>query len=151
MIVITHWNDHIALIDELRLTIHRLAAVADEINAKRGITAPTRAVLEFLHRHGPTTVPDIARARGVSRQHIQTQVNDLDAAGMVEAIANPNHLRSRLIALTTRGVDTIESALDHERCTLSPVLESIPNADVVAATTTLRSVRTALATLEELS
>jgi hypothetical protein len=36
-----------------------------------------RAVLEFLSRHGPASVPQIARRRFVTRQHIQALVNGL--------------------------------------------------------------------------
>jgi DNA-binding MarR family transcriptional regulator len=53
-------------------------------------------------------VPEIARARGVTRQHIQVGVDELAAAGLVELVDNPAHRRSRLVTTTTAGVETIE-------------------------------------------
>jgi hypothetical protein len=41
------------------------------------MTAGKRGVLKGLDRLGPQTVPQMARARPVSRQHIQTLVNRL--------------------------------------------------------------------------
>ena len=94
------------LVDEVRLTFHACSAFArcadgDEVDPSG------RAVLEYLHRRQPSTVPDIARARGVTRQHVQTIVNALRAAGLVQTQANPAHRRSPLIALTTPGAELI--------------------------------------------
>lgn len=60
-------------------------------------------VLRTLALDGPQTVPDIARARPVSRQHCQTIVNGLKAQGFVELVANPRHKRSHLVRITRRG------------------------------------------------
>jgi len=43
-----------------------------------------RAVLEGLDRSGPRTVPAMARARLVTRQHIQTILNELLERKLVE-------------------------------------------------------------------
>ena len=62
-----------------------------------------RAVMEQLALGGPQTVPDMARARSVSRQHIQVLVNALVDRGIAENRANPAHRRSVKIALTPAG------------------------------------------------
>ncbi len=60
-------------------------------------------VLRTLVREGPQTVPAIARARPVSRQHCQTIVNGLAAQGMVETLDNPRHRKSKLVRATDAG------------------------------------------------
>jgi len=57
------------------------------------LSAARRGVLRSLARLGPQTVPQMAGARPVSRQHIQTIVNALAADGLVETIDNPAHKR----------------------------------------------------------
>ena len=144
MMEATPWTDVVALTDEVRLTFHRLAQVADTLHAGVDITVRQRAVLEYLHRNGPSTVPDLARARGVARQHFQPVVNELSDRGLVEATPNPAHRRSSLVALTTAGVETIESVQAVERSTLTPVLGRLDHRAVTDATATLRAVRVAL-------
>ena len=65
----------VQLFDEVRLLEHQLVRTVEVLHADLAVTAPRRAVLEYLHRHGPSTVPDIARAheelqsRGVKFTH----------------------------------------------------------------------------------
>jgi DNA-binding MarR family transcriptional regulator len=59
--------------------------------------------MESLADQGPQTVPALARARPVARQHIQVLVNDLVRFGLVETRPNAAHKRSPLFALTARG------------------------------------------------
>jgi DNA-binding MarR family transcriptional regulator len=66
-------------------------------------------VLRSLALEGAQTVPEIARARPISRQHCQTIVNGLTAQGFVELIANPRHKRSRLVRITKRGRAHLDS------------------------------------------
>lgn len=74
-----------------------------------GFTASHRAVMESLATGGPQTVPALARARPVARQHIQVMVNDLAAMALVETRANPAHRRSPLVALTAAGARRFET------------------------------------------
>ncbi|NQV57863.1 MAG: MarR family transcriptional regulator, partial [Rhodospirillales bacterium] len=60
----------------------------------------------FLHSLatcGPQTVPQLARARPVSRQHIQTIANEAEAEGLVIFADNPAHKKSKLVTLTDKG------------------------------------------------
>ena len=60
----------------------------------------------FLHSlavDGPQTVPQLARARPVTRQHIQQIANEAAADGLIEFIDNPAHKRSKLLRLTPKG------------------------------------------------
>jgi DNA-binding MarR family transcriptional regulator len=66
-------------------------------------------VLRSLMRDGPQTVPAMARARPISRQHCQTIVNALKAQGFVRLIANPAHKRSKLVEITAKGQAQVEA------------------------------------------
>jgi DNA-binding MarR family transcriptional regulator len=50
----------------------------------------------------------------VSRQHIQTLVNELLKLGLVIRKPNPMHKRSRLVGLTPEGHRTISGMLERE-------------------------------------
>lgn len=134
----------VGLFDEVRLLNHRLVQVADELHADVDVSVPGRGVLEFLQRSGPTSVPDIARARYVSRQHIQSTIDALATNGLVTNRPNPAHRRSPLFSLTSAGASTIASMHDRERTLLEQRVSSIAAADVVAATQVLAAVRAAL-------
>jgi DNA-binding MarR family transcriptional regulator len=134
-------TDAEALADEVRLHFHALVRLAGALHGDLKVTAPMRAVLEYLQAQGPTPVPRIARSRGVSRQHIQTIVNDLLDEGLVELRDNPAHRRSCLIALTAVGAATIAGIRDTERTVLGDAFSDFDTAKVRAATQTLRAVR----------
>lgn len=93
----------VAVLGEVRACFHRLKAVADAMHADLGINASMRAVLESLADRGPQTVPEIARGKRVSRQHIQVIVDALAAQGLAVLADNPAHRRSALVAATDRG------------------------------------------------
>ena len=95
------------LVNEVRLLYQSLIQLGDQIHAGSNISMGMRAVLEYLDRNGATTVPQMARARRVTRQRIQTLVNTLQQLDLVEALDNPASKRSPLIALTTAGSATI--------------------------------------------
>jgi DNA-binding MarR family transcriptional regulator len=129
------------LADEVRLHYHALVRLAGALHGGLKVTPPMRAVLEFLHAGGPTPVPRIARSRGVSRQHIQTIVNELLDEGLVELRDNPAHRRSCLVTLTAAGDATISGIRDTERTVLGDAFADVDTAAVRAATQTLRAVR----------
>jgi DNA-binding MarR family transcriptional regulator len=95
------------LINEVRLLYQSLVQVGEAIHADSKVSMGMRAVLEYLDRNGDATVPDVARARRVSRQRIQTLVNPLLEMDLAESISNPASKRSPLITLTTTGTKTI--------------------------------------------
>ncbi len=130
-----------ALLDEVRLLRNRLVEVSAELNERAGVSPPQRAVLEQLHRSGADTVPGIARARNVTRQHIQTIVNDLVALGLAQLEPNPTHRRSPLIALRDSGSRVIQEILATESRYLADHLADLDVRAVRAATRTLADLR----------
>lgn len=102
------------LLDEVRMLFHRAVQVAEELHADEPVTLGMRAVLEFLSRHGPASVPQIARRRFVTRQHIQALVNKLLEQGLVALEPNPAHRRSALVTPTAAGRRVIERMVRRE-------------------------------------
>ena len=96
-----------------------LKSWSDALHAERGISTAARGVLEVLWLNGPATVPMVARERGVSRQHVQQQVDALLERGLVERQDNPAHKRSSMIALTDKGRALIQNMRAEELEALS--------------------------------
>lgn len=132
------------LIDEVRLLFHALVRSGDRLHAADAVPTGQRAVLEFLARNGPATVPDIARRRRVTRQHIQALVNPLVERGLVEPRPNPAHRRSPLMCLTPDGERTFRRMQQREARVLGRVEGLVGDARLKRAAATLRSVRGAL-------
>ena len=130
-----------ALIDETRMLFHRLKLVAEEVHGQGKLSAGRRGVLRDLHRRGPQTVPQLARARPVSRQHIQSLVNDLEDDGYVELIDNPAHQRSRLVRLTAAGGKRLRVMEQLESKLIGELDIAISQTRLRAATKVLREVR----------
>lgn len=127
------------VIDETRRLFHRLANTAERAHADLGITASQRAVLEALFRSGPQTVPQIARTKSVSRQHIQTIANSLAGEDLIETRDNPAHQRSQLLALTAKGERCFHSVKERERAILGELAQRFRMADLETTARTLRT------------
>ena len=106
MIVLMTFDD---LFGETFLLFQALKRWGESLHRGLGVSAPMRGVLELLLLSGPTTVPGMARARGVSRQHIQQQVDALLERRWVARLENPAHKRSSLIELTDEGRALVEN------------------------------------------
>ena len=120
---------------------HRLKVVAEEVHHQGESTAGRRGVLRGLYRTGAQTVPQMARARPVSRQHIQTLVNALADDGLVESVKNPAHKRSRLIKLTIKGKDLVEAINRREARVFNRLTIPISKKRLEDAADVLRMVR----------
>lgn len=123
---------------------HRMGAAAEAVHRERRIRGGERGILLSLHRHGPQTVPQLARARPVSRQHIQAHVTPLAAKGLVEFRTNPVHRKSHLVALTEKGRALIEEIDRTEKRLLSALPLRVAPGEIEEAASLLRAVRVAL-------
>jgi DNA-binding MarR family transcriptional regulator len=102
------------LIREVRTCFNQLKSLSDQLNEGLGINASMRAVLEGLYGNEGRTVPDLARERGVSRQHVQTVMNALLDRNLVRAEDNPEHRKSALYVLTPKGDETFAEVRKRE-------------------------------------
>jgi DNA-binding MarR family transcriptional regulator len=139
----------VAVAEQVRLLHHQLVRVAAELHADEEITVAHRAILEFLNREGATPVPAIARARGVTRQHIQVAVDALAAGGHVVLVDNPAHRRSRLVELTESGAATIARMQAREAAVIDDLDIDLTGAQADALVRGLRDIRLALQPLSQ--
>jgi DNA-binding MarR family transcriptional regulator len=132
------------LFSETRVLFHALKQWVEAFHRELPVTVAMRAVLELALLGGPATVPEMARARGVSRQHIQQQVDALLERELVARRENPAHKRSSLIALTDRGRALIQNMRAEELAALSRLPVGVSDQAVVEATQVLAAWRAAL-------
>jgi len=84
-------------------TYFRLRAAGEKIGATPPAGAGSFGLLRSLKKDGPQTVPQLARAHEVSRQHVQVLANGLAEQALVEFVDNPAHKRSKLLRITEPG------------------------------------------------
>lgn len=118
---------------DLRALFHQMRAAIGTIHAETGITAGMRAVLESVLVDGPQTVPQLARARPVTRQLIQSLVNDLLAADLVEYRPNPAHRRSKLVSPTKAGRAAFDTLMARELAVFEQVDLALSPEEIEAA------------------
>jgi DNA-binding MarR family transcriptional regulator len=132
-----------AAIYEARSLFHRMKVAAEEMHRQGELTGGRRGVLMGLYRGGPQTVPQMARARPVTRQHIQSLVNALLKDGYVELVENPAHKRSRLVRLTDHGREFVEEMNQREAEILTALGVEIEDKDLFKAAEVLSRLRKA--------
>ena len=128
-----------ALIRAIRAAFGALRALGDELHRDLGVSAAMRAVMEHLAEEGAATVPEIARAKKVSRQNIQVLVDALAAAALVESRDNPAHRRSPHIVLSDRGRTVFRTMRRRERALLAALAAGLPADAIERATATLKA------------
>ena len=136
--------DPSALFSETWLLFHAAKQWSETLHAELGMTSAARAVLELILLRGPSTVPDMARSRGVSRQHIQQQVDSLFERGFAQRLDNPAHRRSPMIALTDKGRALIQNMRADELNALSRMQVGVSDSATLKAAQVLSAWRVAL-------
>lgn len=120
----------------------RLLAASDRMSRDLGLTGARWQVLSVLGRSPePTTVSELARWMGLTRQSVQRVADALAANGMIELVDNPNHRRAPLLTVTPRG-RALLARLDERRYRwANEVAAELDAADIEAAVGLLRTVR----------
>lgn len=118
----------------------RSRETSDQLAATQGQTAARWHVLSAI-TDGPRTVPSIARRLGLRRQSVQRVVNDLAAESLVALEDNPEHARSRLVALTEKGKHLVDELFVASAASRNDLLDSagISASDLVFAHHVLRA------------
>jgi DNA-binding MarR family transcriptional regulator len=88
-------------------------------------------------------VPVLARARGVSRQHVQVVVDALEAEGLVTLEHNPDHRRSRLVRVTPEGERLVRAMDDVDDRVLRAAGAQLTSSDLATTARTLCALREA--------
>jgi len=126
------------LTQAVRRLFHKLGHGASALHRDMEVSAGMRAVLESVVQGGPQTVPQMARVRPVSRQHIQGLVNALMNRGYVAYADNPAHKRSKLVAPTPRGHEVFAAMRAHENAALRQISLDCSPEELAAANVVLR-------------
>jgi len=111
-----------------------LKALRDEMHADVGVTAGMRGVMSLLSADDGRTVPELAREQGVSRQHVQSLINELVSAELVAPLRNPSHRRSALFVLTEEGKRRLRVIAEREAQHLTRIAPSVSHLELAAAT-----------------
>lgn len=81
-----------------------LLGAGDVLAREEGLTSARWQVLGAVAlAERPSTVPQIARRMGLTRQSVHATVGRLVSAGLVELVPNADHQRSQLVRLTDLG------------------------------------------------
>lgn len=130
-----------AITRKVRECCHRLDALDDAVRQDVGITSAMRVVLEVLHDTGAQTVPQIARAKNVSRQHIQALADKLHANQLISMRQNARDRRSPLLVLSEGGERVVERMRERELGLLTEMSRVLNEDDIEVALTTLDALR----------
>ncbi|MEX0346465.1 MAG: MarR family winged helix-turn-helix transcriptional regulator [Rhizobiaceae bacterium] len=129
------------LIVEIRGAFHDLAEFSSAANADLAITAAMRAVMEYLDGNGAEAVPNIARAKNVSRQHIQQLADALVETGLAKWKDNPRHKRSALLTLTAEGKKRFAEIRRREARALAEIAAKLDETDIQTASDAVSALR----------
>ncbi len=129
---------------EVAATFFRLRAAGSRVGAVTSWGAGLWGFLRTLRLEGPRTVPQIARARPVARQHIQKLANEAAEAGLVAFIDNPAHKRSRLLKLTPKGETAFDELSGRLAAMATRLAADMDEGELRTAAKVLRVIREAL-------
>jgi len=101
-----------ALVQAIISCSHRLNAIGRDFGATTS-RGGAWGLMKSLEQRGPQTIPELARARPVTRQHIRQLAHSLMKHGWIESAPNPDHKRSFLLELTDAGASTM-NAMDQQ-------------------------------------
>jgi DNA-binding MarR family transcriptional regulator len=130
-----------AVTREIRACFNRMAALGDRLHRDLGVTTAMRAVMETLYENGEQTVPAIARAKRVTRQHIQMLLNRLIAAKLAATRPNPADRRSPLADLTAAGRTLFARMHEREKAVFADLTRALAGRDLDAALAALAALR----------
>ncbi|RFC00517.1 MarR family transcriptional regulator [Rhizobium leguminosarum bv. trifolii] len=97
-----------------RLGTH-LGREVEAVLLKHGLSTSAFDVLATLRRSGPPhrlSPGELLEMTMVSSGTMTNRIDQLEKSGFVERIVNPDDRRSVLIALTDKGLATVEAAVD---------------------------------------
>ncbi|WP_294269713.1 MarR family transcriptional regulator [uncultured Sphingomonas sp.] len=118
----------------------RLVSAGNTLVEHLDLTSAWWQVLAAL-RYSPTplTVASIARAMGLTRQAVQRIVDLLEEKGLVAFQPNPQHLRAKLVTLTTAGSEAVVGAENAVAPIDMAIVDHIGPARIRDAISTLRA------------
>ncbi len=145
-------NNHGWEFSELLIEVFRvnglLLAAGDELAAPSGLTSARWQVLGVVD-HAPTTVAQVARIMGLTRQSVQQTADALARDRMIEYRDNPRHRRAKLLELTDRGRTALRAVEERQAEWANAIGERLPLPELRTTTGTLRDLGDLLAGKED--
>jgi len=137
--------EDLGIVEQLFAEVEALStALRTAVPVQGRLSHAARRVLALLRDAGPMTVPQVARARGTSRQNIQSMADRLVAAGWLEYEANPDHRRSDRLRLTDAGRQVLGAANRHHIARLGTLAGAVSEAEVGTCLAVVRRLRDGL-------
>ncbi|MBH0201018.1 MAG: winged helix-turn-helix transcriptional regulator [Nitrospira sp.] len=136
------------VIRQVRSCFNQLKVLGDELHQDLGITASMRVIMESLADDGEQTVPQIARAKGVSREHIQVNVDELLSSTLITLRDNPAHRRSPFVALTKKGHAAFKEMRGRETKVLELLAHELGSEPLEKTAETLAQLRDSLVKMQ---
>ena len=121
------------LIREVRTCFNQLRTLAETLSADMEVNPSMRAIMESLSQKVPRTVPDLAKERGTSRQHVQKVINSLLDEDLVLTVENPEHKRSVLYLLTPKGDQVFREIRQREAAPMRSLAQALDQSDIAVA------------------
>jgi DNA-binding MarR family transcriptional regulator len=129
------------LLLELAYTFFRLRAEGDRRARRVGQSTGRLGVLRTLAEEGPRTVAQIARSRPVARQGVQRLADALAHEGLVEFVHNPDHRRSKLLRLTSRGSQAYQALVQGQQAFAEELTRGLSEDELRRCKLVLRKLR----------
>ncbi|GAB2960734.1 MarR family transcriptional regulator [Micromonospora polyrhachis] len=114
-----------------------LLASGDGLARPAGLTSARWQVLGVVD-HEPSTVSEVARVMGLTRQSVQQTADALARDGLVSFEENPRHRRAKLITITARGRVALDYVEQRQAEWSNRIAERATLDELHAATRTLR-------------
>lgn len=113
-----------------------LLQAGDDLVAPYGLTSARWQVLGALWGK-PSTVSEVARMMGLTRQSVQRTADTLEEEKFISFESNPNHARAPLLSLSPKGKTTLEKATDAQKEWSKRLAKSHSSDDLHSAITVL--------------
>lgn len=130
-------SDATVLVQAIISCSHRLNSIGRSIGATTS-RGGTWGLMKSLQQNGPQTIPELARSRPVSRQHIRQLAHSLIGKGWIKTVPNPDHKRSFLLQLTDTGEQAVHSMDQQIESILADGLGELPPEQIEVTIETLR-------------
>jgi DNA-binding MarR family transcriptional regulator len=137
-------GDAISLLAVRIFQLHgALTEIGDTLAAPAGQTTARWQVMAAVE-DAPRSVAQIARSLGLARQSVQRIADLLEADGLTSYEDNPQHLRAKLMRLTSRGKAALRTIQTAQRAWADRVGAVVGRRRLEDATAVLDEVRRAL-------
>jgi DNA-binding MarR family transcriptional regulator len=120
----------------LMATAHAIRAAYDERLAGLGLTLSLASLIAYVADYGPVNQTRVAEHLGQGRAVTGTQIDRLQADGLVERRPDPTDRRVWLVAITPAGAAAAASIADVDRVLRAELRSGISRSDrqILAAT-----------------